>query len=128
VLQPNDDREKQSFFWFHDHAMDHTGANVYKGMVGLYPIYDPKNGMDMGDERQGLKLPGIRTDHPDGSFDVEYDVPLVLFDCRFDDGVTTHQDVHDGMGEFPAANNPPNTSGVVGQDVLQALPQPRVRG
>lgn len=35
--------------------MDHTGSNVYKGMVGLYPIYDPKNGMDMGDERQGLR-------------------------------------------------------------------------
>ncbi len=32
-----DDREKQSFFWFHDHRMDHTGSNVYKGMVGLYP-------------------------------------------------------------------------------------------
>lgn len=30
--------EKQSFLWFHDHRMDHTGANVYKGMVGLYPI------------------------------------------------------------------------------------------
>ncbi len=53
-----DDREKQSFFWFHDHRMDHTGSNVYKGMVGLYPIYDPKDGMDMGDERQGLRLPG----------------------------------------------------------------------
>src|SRR5205085_5272287 len=24
-----DDREKQSFFWYHDHRMDHTGANVY---------------------------------------------------------------------------------------------------
>ena len=34
--------EKQSFFWFHDHRMDHTGSNVYKGMVGLYPIYDPQ--------------------------------------------------------------------------------------
>ncbi len=33
----NDDREKQSFFWFHDHRMDQTGSNVYKGMVGLYP-------------------------------------------------------------------------------------------
>ena len=37
-----DDAEKQSFFWFHDHRMDHTGSNVYKGCVGLYPIYDPK--------------------------------------------------------------------------------------
>jgi FtsP/CotA-like multicopper oxidase with cupredoxin domain len=101
-----DDREKQSFFWFHDHRMDHTGSNVYKGMVGLYPIYDPKNGMDMGDERQGLRLPGVRTDNPDGSFDVEYDIPLALYDCRLEDGVTMHKDIHDGMGEYPAAHNP----------------------
>jgi FtsP/CotA-like multicopper oxidase with cupredoxin domain len=101
-----DDREKQSFFWFHDHRMDHTGANVYKGMVGLYPIYDPKGGMDMGDERQGLRLPGVRTDRSDGAFDVEYDVPLAFYDTRLDDGVTIHKDVHDGMGEYPAAGNP----------------------
>jgi len=101
-----DDREKQSFFWFHDHRMDHTGSNVYKGMVGLYPIYDPKNGMDMGDERQGLRLPGVRTNNPDGSFDVKYDIPLAFYDCRLDDGATVHQDIHDAQGEFPAAGNP----------------------
>jgi FtsP/CotA-like multicopper oxidase with cupredoxin domain len=111
-----DDREKQSFFWFHDHRMDQTGSNVYKGMVGLYPIYDPKDysvagpgpvgKFDAGDERQGLRLPGVRTDHPDGSFDVEYDIPLAFADFRLDDGVTTHQDIHDSQGEFPAANNP----------------------
>ena len=99
-----DDREKQSFFWFHDHRMDHTGSNVYKGMVGLYPIYDPKNGLDMGDERRGLRLPGRRTDHADGSFDVDYDIPLAFFDCRLDDGVTEHKDVHDS--DFPEAGNP----------------------
>jgi FtsP/CotA-like multicopper oxidase with cupredoxin domain len=105
-----DDREKQSFFWFHDHRMDHTGSNVYKGMVGLYPIYDPKRmpgttgGYDMGDERQGLRLPGVRTNHDDGSFDVDYDIPLAFYDCRLDDGVTVHKDIHDA--EFPAANNP----------------------
>ena len=101
-----DEREKQSFFWFHDHTMDHTGANVYKGMVGLYPIYDPTNGMDMGDETTGLRLPGVRTDHPDGSFDVDYDIPLVVYDCRLDDGVTIHKDIHDTQGEFPDAHNP----------------------
>jgi FtsP/CotA-like multicopper oxidase with cupredoxin domain len=101
-----DDREKQSFFWFHDHRMDHTGSNVYKGMVGLFPIYDPKNGMDMGDERQGLRLPGVRTNNADGSFDVKYDIPLAFFDARLDDGVTMHQDMHDGLGEFPLAKNP----------------------
>src|SRR4051794_24096442 len=101
-----DDTEKQSFFWFHDHRMDHTGSNVYKGMVGLYPIYDPKNGMDMGDETKGLRLPGVRKDNSDGSFDVEYDIPLAFYDCRLEDGVTQHQDMHDGMGEFPLAKNP----------------------
>ncbi|WP_087872124.1 multicopper oxidase family protein [Arthrobacter globiformis] len=102
----SDDREKQSFFWFHDHTMDHTGSNVYKGMVGLYPIYDPKNGMDMGDERQGLRLPGVRTNNPDGSFDVKYDIPLAFSDIRLDDGATIHKDIHDVQGEFPAAKNP----------------------
>ena len=69
--------EKQSFFWFHDHRMDQTGSTVYKGMVGLYPIYDPggypgvDGGADMGDEHQGFRLPSVRTDNGDGSFDVE---------------------------------------------------------
>jgi FtsP/CotA-like multicopper oxidase with cupredoxin domain len=94
-----DDREKQSFFWFHDHVHGHTGANVYKGMVGLMPLYDPK--IDNGDETKagGLGLPGVRTNHPDGTFDVEYDIPLAFYDCRLDDGVTPHKDAHNGTGE-----------------------------
>ena len=77
--------------------MDHTGANVYKGMVGLYPIYDPV--LDFGDETDptGLQLPGRRRDHGDGWFDVDYDVPLVFSDIALDDGVTNHQDMHDSM-------------------------------
>ena len=47
----------------------------------------------------GLRLPGRRTDpREDGSFDVDYDIPLVFFDVALDDGVTNHQDMHDGMG------------------------------
>jgi FtsP/CotA-like multicopper oxidase with cupredoxin domain len=92
-----DEREKQSFFWFHDHVHGHTGANVYKGMVGLMPLYDPV--MDNGDERTGLRLPGVRTNHPDGTFDVDYDIPLAFYDCRLDDGVTPHKDAHNGSGE-----------------------------
>jgi FtsP/CotA-like multicopper oxidase with cupredoxin domain len=90
-----DDAEKQSFFWFHDHRMDQTGSNVYKGMVGLFPIYDPKNGLDMGDETKGLRLPGVRHDNGDGSFEVDYDIPLALYDARLDDGTTVHHDIHD---------------------------------
>jgi len=102
----NDSREKQSFFWFHDHRMDQTGSNVYKGMVGLYPIYDPENNLDAGDETQGLRLPGVRTNHADGTFDVDFDIPLAIYDCRLDDGTTIHKDIHDTQGEFPAAGNP----------------------
>jgi FtsP/CotA-like multicopper oxidase with cupredoxin domain len=92
-----DEREKQSFFWFHDHVHGHTGANVYKGMVGLMPIYDPI--MDNGNETNGYKLPGIRHNHLDGTFDVDYDIPLAFYDCRLDDGVTPHKDAHNGSGE-----------------------------
>ncbi len=87
-----DARECQSFFWFHDHRMDHTGANVYKGMVGLYPIYDPQQ--DSGDETTGFRLPGVRTNNRDGTFDMDYDIPLAFYDCCLDDGVTPHQDFH----------------------------------
>jgi FtsP/CotA-like multicopper oxidase with cupredoxin domain len=113
----SDDREKQSFFWFHDHRMDHTGSNVYKGMVGIYPIYDPKDynltsaqgnpgRFDAGQETEGLGLPGRRTDNGDGSFSVDYDIPFVLYDTRLDDGVTIHKDIHDTQNEFPKAGNP----------------------
>src|SRR5262245_1490849 len=88
--------EKQSFFWFHDHRMDHTGANVYKGMVGLYPIYDPK--LDPGNEAitTGLRLPGV----PNASTGrIDYDIPLAFYDCALDDGVTPHSDFHNGCGE-----------------------------
>src|SRR3954470_21396649 len=99
-----DDREKQSFFWFHDHVHGHTGANVYKGMVGLMPIYDPE--LDAGDERdrykpgsKSLGLPGRRRLNGDGTFDVDYDIPLAFYDCRLDDGMTPHKDAHNGSGE-----------------------------
>ena len=66
-----------------------------------------RTALDIGDERQGLRLPGVRTNHADGSFDVDYDIPLALYDCRLDDGITTHKDIHDTDGESP----PPATRG-----------------
>jgi FtsP/CotA-like multicopper oxidase with cupredoxin domain len=94
-----DPNEKQSFLWFHDHRMHHTGANVYKGMVGLMPHYDPV--LDSGDETnlKQLRLPGRRVNNSNGTFDVKYDIPLALYDCALDDGITQHQDWHNGCGE-----------------------------
>ncbi|MFL5373911.1 MAG: multicopper oxidase family protein, partial [Myxococcales bacterium] len=93
------EQEKQSFLWFQDHRMHHTGPTVYKGMVGLMPHYDPPTannpgGIDSGDERTDLRLPGVRTNNADGTFDVAYDIPLVFYDCILDDGITQHEDVH----------------------------------
>jgi FtsP/CotA-like multicopper oxidase with cupredoxin domain len=93
-----DPDEKMSFLWFHDHFEGHTGANVYKGMVGIYPVYDPV--LDRGDERindgVNLRLPGV----PNATTGrVDYDIPLAVYDCALDDGVTQHQDFHNGCGE-----------------------------
>ena len=74
--------------------MDQTSSGVYKGMVGIYPIYDPV--ADPGDERFGLRLPGVPNINTGR---VDYDIPLVLYDCALDDGVTPHKDFHSGCGE-----------------------------
>lgn len=51
-------------FWYHDHAMDVTGAHVYKGLAGFYLIRDPAE--------DALQLPS-------GA----YDVPLIIQDKSF---------------------------------------------
>lgn len=116
-----DPAEIQTFLWFHDHRMHHTGANVYKGMVGLMPHYDPGipanpgqpadangnvpgTGLDTGNEADpapNLKLPGVMVDNdgnpgrnPDGTFNVKYDIPMAIYDCALEDGVTPHADMH----------------------------------
>ncbi|MGB3210381.1 MAG: multicopper oxidase domain-containing protein [Desulforhopalus sp.] len=103
-----DPSETMSFLWFHDHRMHHTGANVYKGMVGLYPVYDPGipdgeggivpgTGLDTGNESDpapNLRLPGIRRGRPGRPFNVKYDIPMALFDVALDDGITPHGDQH----------------------------------
>ena len=47
--------------WYHDHAMDHTGRNIYMGLSGFYLLYD--------DEEASLHLP-----------EQPYDVPLLIQD------------------------------------------------
>ena len=103
-----DPSEIMSFLWFHDHRMHHTGANVYKGMVGLFPLYDPGitdgnggivpgTGLDTGNESDpapNLRFPGVRVDRNNGSFDVKYDIPMAFYDVALDDGMTPHADMH----------------------------------
>lgn len=109
-----DPAEKQSFLWIHDHREHHTGANVYKGQVGLTPFYDTMpepgfpDGRDPGDETKGLRLPGVKVLDPDDptgvTFNVKYDIPMALYDCALDDGVTLHLDMHTPLTDCPPPN------------------------
>jgi FtsP/CotA-like multicopper oxidase with cupredoxin domain len=71
---PSTSDERGSFYWFHDHILDFTGPNVYRGLAGIALACDE---LDSGDERDGnvnaLRLPSGR-----------YDIPLVLQDKVFD--------------------------------------------
>jgi spore coat protein A len=60
---PNEGRA--ATLWYHDHAMDATGRNVYMGLAGLYIVRDPAE--------DALRLPSGR-----------YDVPLVIQDRLLD--------------------------------------------
>ena len=64
-----DPTEALSSLWYHDHHLDFTAQNVYKGMFGCYNLFDD---MDSGDGT-GLRLP-----HG------EFDVPIFFNDFLFD--------------------------------------------
>ena len=64
-----DPTEALSSLWYHDHHLDFTAQNVYKGMFGCYNLFDDK---DSGDGN-GLRLP-----HG------EFDIPIFFNDFLFD--------------------------------------------
>ena len=81
-----DPNDNPSTPWYHDHATDITGPNVYHGLAGLYPTTDA---LEDGLIASG-KLPAV------GS---TFDVPLVLQDRRFNaDGSLFYNPFdHDGF-------------------------------
>ncbi|HEV3456802.1 MAG TPA: multicopper oxidase domain-containing protein [Thermoanaerobaculia bacterium] len=70
--QPNGDiNESLSTLWYHDHRVDFTSQNTYKGLVGYYLLF---NQFDTGDEHTGFHLPSFP----------QFDVPLVFADKVYD--------------------------------------------
>lgn len=65
-----DIRETLTTLWYHDHRVDFTSQNAYKGLAGMNFAF---NDYDTGDETAGFRLPSF----PD------YDIPLVLADKQF---------------------------------------------
>jgi FtsP/CotA-like multicopper oxidase with cupredoxin domain len=74
-----DSNEALGTLWYHDHRVDFTSQNVYKGLTGFYCLY---NDLDTGNETTGFRLPGVPGSNPFAP--VQYDVPLMLADKVFD--------------------------------------------
>ena len=66
-------QESLGFLWYHDHRVDHTAENTYKGLVGPAIVF---NEFDTGDETTGFHLPSFPN----------FDIPLVFADKLFDPG------------------------------------------
>ena len=73
-----DINESMSTLWYHDHRIDFTSQNVYKGLAGMYNLY---NEFDTGDENTGFRLPSFGDGlNPLTSFDIN----MVFMDKVFD--------------------------------------------
>src|SRR5262249_56908657 len=70
-----DPRETMTTQWYHDHCVDFTAQNVYRGNAGIYYQF---NANDTGDENDpspdAWRLPSA-----------ELDIPLASHDQGFDD-------------------------------------------
>jgi FtsP/CotA-like multicopper oxidase with cupredoxin domain len=66
-----DINESLSTLWYHDHRVDFTSQNTYKGLLGFYCLF---NQFDTGDEGTGFHLPSF----PD------FDIPLAFADKVYD--------------------------------------------
>jgi FtsP/CotA-like multicopper oxidase with cupredoxin domain len=73
-----DPREALGTLWYHDHRIDFTAANVYKGLTGFYLLFDEiDSGNELDTNPKALRLPsGVG----------KYDIPLVFQDKQFDSG------------------------------------------
>ena len=70
--QPNGDiNESLSTLWYHDHRVDFTSQNTYKGLMGFYCLF---NQFDTGNEETGFRLPSFP----------QFDIPLAFADKVYD--------------------------------------------
>ncbi|HEY0431659.1 MAG TPA: multicopper oxidase domain-containing protein, partial [Pyrinomonadaceae bacterium] len=100
IPQGGDIKEAMHTLWYHDHRIDHTSENTYKGLAGTYILF---NEFDTGDENTGFRLPSFG----DGQN------PLTSFDIYmvFNDKVFDNQT---GLLKFDLFN----TDGILGDKFL----------
>jgi FtsP/CotA-like multicopper oxidase with cupredoxin domain len=89
-----DIKEAMHTLWYHDHRIDHTAENTYKGLAGGYILF---NEFDTGNENTGFRLPSFGDgQNPLTSFDIymifndkvfDHDTGLLAFDLFNTDGI-----------------------------------------
>jgi FtsP/CotA-like multicopper oxidase with cupredoxin domain len=78
---PNGDiNESLSTLWYHDHRVDFTSQNTYKGLFGFYCLF---NQFDTGNEETGFQLPSFP----------QFDIQLAFADKVYDDTGTLQFDL-----------------------------------
>jgi FtsP/CotA-like multicopper oxidase with cupredoxin domain len=98
--QGGDIKEALHTLWYHDHRIDHTAENTYKGLAGAYILF---NEFDTGNENTGFKLPSFGDgQNPLTSFDI-----YMVFNDKVFDSVT-------GLLKFDLFN----TDGILGDKFL----------
>ena len=83
--QPNGDvNETMSTLWYHDHRVDFTSQNTYKGLVGYHLLFSEvgSNSGDTGNENTGFRLPSFVANPT--STNPTFDIPLVFADKVYD--------------------------------------------
>jgi FtsP/CotA-like multicopper oxidase with cupredoxin domain len=71
-----DPTDRPATLWYHDHLLDFTGPNVYRGLAGFFLVFDQLD----ADDETGKRFWATNLRLPSGAFDV----PLVLQDRRLD--------------------------------------------
>jgi FtsP/CotA-like multicopper oxidase with cupredoxin domain len=95
-----DIKEAMHTLWYHDHRIDHTAENTYKGLAGTYILF---NEFDTGDENTGFRLPSFG----DGQNPLtNFDIYMVFNDKVFDNET--------GLLKFDLFN----TDGILGDKFL----------
>jgi FtsP/CotA-like multicopper oxidase with cupredoxin domain len=68
-----DTRETEGFLFYHDHRVDFTAANNYKGLQGFYLMFDPLDSDNENDPNPAaFRLPSG-----------QYDIPMIFNDKSF---------------------------------------------
>ncbi|MGE4651439.1 MAG: multicopper oxidase domain-containing protein, partial [Myxococcota bacterium] len=115
---PGDWRETMSTHWFHDHMIDYTAQNVYKGNAAMMNYY---SGVDRGNEcledGVNLRFPSGCGMDPWSWGNRDYDVLLVMASKAWgqDDSRYPGTSVADTRGQLWF--NPFNTDGFIGDQM-----------